>query len=91
MVVGVVSQHASRLYRCDSCLSNESPKLLTHALVSFAAELIAKLGPGDASLRQQIVAALLPLSQDACAEYLHELLSSALLDATSDDQQKQVI
>ncbi|XP_065346150.1 E3 ubiquitin-protein ligase UBR4 [Cloeon dipterum] len=89
-LLSVLNNHVSKLYRCDSCLTNESLKHLAHALVSFSSDLATKLGPVDLALRQQIVAALLPVSQDACAEYLFELLSGALLEASSDDQQRQV-
>ncbi|BES93671.1 calmodulin Hypothetical protein [Nesidiocoris tenuis] len=89
-VTAVVRQHIAALSSHQTFTISSSLKHLLHCLVSFIGENLTWLSESGA-VSEKVVSVFIPLSLDACSEYLHEIvlkvLEKPLGDPESDKHQ----
>lgn len=95
--LSVINSHISSLSSQQVFNTNISLKHLLHSLVGFIgshAELIEKFTGAQAEVKTRVVNILVPLTIDACTEYLHDsavrALEKILGDADSEEHLKTV-
>ncbi|XP_063242107.1 E3 ubiquitin-protein ligase UBR4 isoform X2 [Bacillus rossius redtenbacheri] len=92
-LLNVVNTHISSLSNSGSFSVNPSLKYLLQTLVTFIGDHVMKCDE-DSEVRRKAVDVLVPLTLDACTEYLHDNIQQTLEkligDPEGDEHQKRV-